>query len=193
MTRIGFLLAFTLQEIPNLAAGWKNYRGDVIIMALEEAKTYLEKKGYGDRIKIFSVSSATVELAALAVGTEPARIAKSLTFMVDDQPVMIICAGDAKISNSKYKGFFHKKAKMLTRDQVNELIGHDVGGVCPFGIKAGVEVYLDTSLQRFENVYPACGSANSAVELTPEELETLSGSIAWIDVCTIPDKAAARG
>ena len=155
-------------------------------MALEEAKAYLEDKGYGDRIRIFDVSSATVELAALAVGTEPARIAKSLTFMVDTRPVMIIAAGDAKVSNSKYKAFFHKKAKMLTREEVHELIGHDVGGVCPFGIRAGVDVYMDVSLQRFDKVYPACGSANSAVELTPGELEALSGCKAWIDVCEIP-------
>lgn len=156
-------------------------------MALEEAKTYLVNKGYGDRIRIFEVSSATVELAAVAVGTEPARIAKSLTFMVGEQPVMIIAAGNAKVSNSKYKAYFHKKAKMLTRDEVNALIGHDVGGVCPFGIHDGVEVYLDVSLQRFNLVYPACGSSNSAVELTPNELDKLSGSKAWIDVCEIPE------
>ncbi|MCQ2501075.1 MAG: YbaK/EbsC family protein [Lachnospiraceae bacterium] len=154
-------------------------------MALEEAKAYLEEKGYGDRVMVFDVSSATVELAALAVGTEPARIAKSLTFMVGEQPVMIICAGDAKIMNSKYKGFFHKKAKMLTREEVNTLVGHDVGGVCPFGIKEGVQVYLDVSLKRFEKVYPACGSANSAVELTLDELEKISGCLEWIDVCQL--------
>ena len=152
-------------------------------MALEEAKAFLIEKGYGDRLMVFDVSSATVELAAIAVGTEPARIAKSLTFMVEDKPVMIICAGDAKIQNSKYKSFFHKKAKMLTREQVNTLIGHDVGGVCPFGIKDGVDVYLDESLKRFDKVYPACGSANSAVELTPYELEHLSGCLQWINVC----------
>ncbi len=154
-------------------------------MALEEAKAYLESKGFGDRIRIFEVSSATVELAAAAVGTEPARIAKSLTFMVDTQPVMIIAAGDAKVSNSKYKAFFHKKAKMLTKEEVHVLIGHDVGGVCPFGIKDGVDVYLDVSLQRFDKVYPACGSSNSAVELTPEELAALSKHKAWIDVCVV--------
>ena len=157
-------------------------------MALEEAKEYLVNKGYGDRILIFDVSSATVELAAVAVGTEPEKIAKSLTFMVDEQPVMIICAGDAKINNSKYKAYFHKKAKMLTREEVNELIGHDVGGVCPFGIKDGVDVYMYVSLKRFEKIYPACGSANSAVELTPEELEQLSGNRGWIDVCKIPEE-----
>ena len=156
-------------------------------MAYEEAFAYLKEKGYADRVMVFDVSSATVELAALAVGTEPARIAKSLSFMVDEQPIIVICAGDAKINNSKYKGVFHKKAKMLTAEKVHDLIGHDVGGVCPFGIKEGVNVYLDESLKRFEKVYPACGSANSAVELTPEELEQLSGSKSWIDVCKIPD------
>ena len=158
-------------------------------MAYEEAFAYLQRKGYGDRVQTFDVSSATVELAAIAVGTEPARIAKSLTFMVEEQPVMILCAGDAKINNGKFKGFFHKKAKMLMAEEVHTLIGHDVGGVCPFGIKAGVDVYLDESLKRFEKVYPACGSASSAVELTPEELEQLSGSKDWIDVCRIPEEA----
>ena len=152
-------------------------------MAFEEAFAYLKNQGYGERVRVFEVSSATVELAAVAVGTEPARIAKSLSFMVDEQPIIIICAGDTKINNSKYKGVFHKKARMLTADEVRSLIGHEVGGVCPFGIKDGVDVYLDESLKRFEKVYPACGSANSAVELTPEELEQLSGSKAWIDVC----------
>ncbi len=154
-------------------------------MGLEEAKRYLEEKGYGDRVMTFDVSSATVELAAMAVGTEPERIAKSLTFMVEDRPVMILCAGDAKISNPKYKGVFHKKAKMLTREEVIDLVGHDVGGVCPFGIKDGVDVYLDESLKRFDKVYPACGSASSAVELTIEELEDLSACRGWIDVCKV--------
>ena len=157
-------------------------------MALEGAKAYLADKGYGDRIQIFEVSSATVELAALAVGTEPARIAKSLTFMVEDRPIMIIAAGDAKVNNGKYKGYFHKKDRMLTREEVNALIGHDVGGVCPFGVKDGVDVYLDVSLKRFDKVYPACGSANSAVELTPDELYRLSGCREWIDVCKIPEE-----
>lgn len=157
-------------------------------MALEEARNYLEEKGYGDRIQVFDTSSATVELAALAVGTEPEKIAKSLTFKVDEKPVMIVCAGDTKINNTKFKAFFHKKAKMLTREEVNELIGHDVGGVCPFGIHDGVDVYLDTSLKRFEKIYPACGSANSAVGLTPDELEALSGCREWIDVCRLPEE-----
>ncbi len=157
-------------------------------MSLETSKKYLEERGFGDRIMIFDVSSATVELAAVAVGTEPERIAKSLTFMADEKPVMIICAGDAKINNGKYKGYFHTKAKMLTREEVNELIGHDVGGVCPFGIKPGVEVYLDESLKRFDIVYPACGSANSAVKLTPEELYELAEAKEWIDVCKLPEQ-----
>lgn len=152
-------------------------------MSLEIAKKYIEDKGYGDRVMVFEVSSATVELAAQAVGTEPERIAKSLTFLVNEKPVMILCAGDAKISNSKYKGVFHTKAKMLSFDQVHDMIGHDVGGVCPFGRNEGVAVYLDESLKRFDTVYPACGSASSAVRLSIPELEDLSGYTAWIDVC----------
>lgn len=154
-------------------------------MAFEKAYKYLEEMGYADRVKEFDISSATVELAAIAVGTEPARIAKSLTFMVDDAPVMILCAGDVKISNSKYKGFFHTKARMLTREEVSALIGHEVGGVCPFGINDGVKVYLDESLKRFDIVYPACGSGNSAVKLSIPELEKTSGYIEWIDVCQV--------
>lgn len=123
-----------------------------------------------------------MELAAAALGCEPARIAKSLTFMVNDTPVMILAAGDVKIDNPKYKAQFGTKAKMLTADQVSELIGHEVGGVCPFGINDGVEVYLDVSLKRFDHVYPACGSGNSAVKLTIEELEKCSGYKEWIDV-----------
>ena len=153
-------------------------------MSLEIAKNYLEKKGYGDRVMVFDVSSATVELAAQAVGTEPERICKSLTFLVDEKPIMILCAGDAKVNNSKYKAAFHTKAKMLSFDQVHDMIGHDVGGVCPFGAKDGVTVYLDESLKRFDIVYPACGSANSAVKLTIPELEQLSGYQEWVDVCT---------
>ena len=155
-------------------------------MAFDKAMGYLDKAGFGDRVKEFEVSSATVELAAIAVGTEPEKIAKSLTFMVEEKPVMILCAGDAKISNSKYKGYFHTKAKMLSYDEVHELIGHDVGGVCPFGINEGVTVYLDESLKRFEVVYPACGSSNSAVKLTIPELEITSGYKEWIDVCRYP-------
>ncbi len=152
-------------------------------MSFESAEKYLSGKGFGDRILTFDVSSATVELAAAAIGTEPARIAKSLTFNVDGKPVMIVCAGDGKISNSKFKAIFHKKATMLTRDEVSSLIGHEVGGVCPFGIKPGVDVYLDESLKRFDIVYPACGNASSAVRLTPDELFRASDAISYVDVC----------
>jgi len=152
-------------------------------MSLETAREYLTKKGYADRIRLFDVSSATVDLAAQALGTEPARIAKSLTFMLDDGPIMILCVGDQKIDNPKYKAQFHKKAAMLTREEVSTLIGHDVGGVCPFGIKPGVRVYLDESLKKYDKVYPACGNAASAVELTPQELAGILDSIDWVDVC----------
>lgn len=152
-------------------------------MAFEKAYSYLAECNYGDRVQTFTVSSATVELAAAALGTEPDRIAKSLTFLVGDKAIMVICAGDVKVNSGKFKARFGVKAKMLTREQVHDLIGHDVGGVCPFGINEGVEVYLDNSLQRFDIVYPACGSDNSAVRLTPAELETLSASRDWVDVC----------
>lgn len=154
-------------------------------MSFEKAEKYLKEKGCADRVLVFDVSSATVELAAKAVGTEPARIAKSLTFMAQGEPVMIICAGDTKIKNGLYKAFFHEKAKMLSREEVSSLIGHEVGGVCPFGINEGVKVYLDISLKRFDTVYPACGSSNSAVRLTPQELFELSDAIDWIEVCDI--------
>lgn len=155
-------------------------------MAFEQAKEYLAAKGFEDRIMVFDQSSATVELAALAVGTEPEKIAKSMTFLVDGAAVMVLCAGDARVSNQKFKAFFHTKAKMLSRDELLELVGHDIGGVCPFGIRPGVKVYLDESLKRFETVYPACGSANSAVRLNLPELEELSGCIGWADVCQLP-------
>lgn len=151
-------------------------------MSSEKALKHLEKFGLADRVKTFGVSSATVELAARALGCEPARIAKSLTFMVADKPVMIVAAGDVKIDNPKFKARFAAKAKMLTAEQVSELIGHEVGGVCPFGVNEGVEVFLDVSLKRFEKVFPACGSANSAVELTVGELEECSCCIGWVDV-----------
>lgn len=159
-------------------------------MAFEKAKKYLDEKGYGDRVSTFTVSSATVELAAKAVGTAPAHIAKSLTFKVGDKPVMVVCAGDTKIDNHKFKQFFHVKASMLSFDEVHSLIGHDVGGVCPFGVNDGVEVYLDESLKRFDIIYPACGSDNSAVKLSPDELEAISGSKGYIDVCKIKEPEA---
>ena len=136
-----------------------------------------------DRIQEFDTSSATVELAALAVGCEPARIAKSLTFKVEDHAVMVVAAGDVKVDNAKYKARFHTKAAMLKPDEVVRLVGHEVGGVCPFGINPGTEVYLDESLRRFITVYPAAGSSNSAIQLNLEELERISGSLGWIDVC----------
>lgn len=152
-------------------------------MAIEQARAYLKKYGVEDRIMEFSQSSATVELAAMAVGCEAGEIAKSLTFMVENGPIMIVVAGDAKISNSKYKAEFGKKAKMLTPDEVLSFIGHAVGGVCPFGIKEGVSVYLDKTLKKHDKVYPACGSSNSAIGLTIDELEQISGAIKWVDVC----------
>lgn len=152
-------------------------------MSIERARAYFKKYNMEDRILEFDVSSATVELAAKAVGCEPARIAKSLSFLVDDHAIIIVTAGDAKIDNPKYKAQFSKKAKMLSPEEVTTLIGHAVGGVCPFGINEGVEVYLDESMKRFETVFPACGSSNSAIELTIPELEQYSGYKAWIDVC----------
>ena len=129
------------------------------------------------------MSSATVQLAAAALGCEPERIAKTLSFMVDEKPILIVAAGDAKIDNPKYKAMFHTKAKMIHAEEVEGLIGHAVGGVCPFGINEGVTVYLDESLKRFITVFPACGSSNSAIELTIPELEKYSGYDSSIDVC----------
>lgn len=152
-------------------------------MAIEKVIRYFEKLGMSDRIKQFDVSSATVELAAKALGCEGARIAKTLSFLVDGGAVLIVTAGDMKVDNSKFKGFFHTKAKMLTPEQVDELIGHSIGGVCPFAVNEDCKVYLDVSLKRFDIVYPAAGNAASAVELTPAELEKYSNAIEWIDVC----------
>lgn len=152
-------------------------------MSIERVRTYFRGFQMEDRILEFEESSATVELAAAVVGCEPARIAKTLSFMVNDAPVLIVTAGDAKIDNHKYKAYFQKKAKMLSPDEVLELIGHAVGGVCPFAIPDDVSVYLDKSLTRFETVFPACGSSNSAIELTIPEMEKYSGYKEWIDVC----------
>lgn len=154
-----------------------------IKMAFEQAREHFKQWNMENRVMEFDASSATVELAALAVGCEPARIAKTLSFKIAEDPILIVTAGDSKIDNQKYKGKFGAKAKMLSPEEVAERIGHGVGGVCPFGIKEGVRVYLDESLRRFEIVYPACGSSNSAVELTLPELEQCSGYIEWIDVC----------
>ena len=152
-------------------------------MAIEKVREYFNTFGIVDRIQEFDVSSATVELAAAALGCEPARIAKTLSFIVGDRPVLIVSAGDVKIDNPKYKAQFGTKAKMLSPEQAVELIGHAVGGVCPFAVKDGVTVYLDESLKRFQTVYPACGSSNSAIELTIPELEQYSGYSEWVDVC----------
>lgn len=152
-------------------------------MSIEKVRAYFKTYGMEGRILEFPVSSATVELAAQAVGCEPGRIAKTLSFMVNGSPVLIVAAGDAKIDNHKYKQQFAAKAKMLTPDEAASLVGHAVGGVCPFALNPGVTVYLDQSLKRFETVFPACGSSNSAIELTIPELERYSGSAAWVDVC----------
>ena len=152
-------------------------------MSREIAKQHLEKYGYGDKILDFEVSSATVALAAIALGCEEARIAKTLSFLVDDNCVLIVAAGDAKIDNSKYKGLFHTKAKMLTPEQVTSFTGHAIGGVCPFANPEGIRTFLDISLRRFDTVYPAAGSSNSAIELTCEELESYSNCQGWVDLC----------
>lgn len=152
-------------------------------MAIERVKEYFKQYGMEERIIELSESSATVELAAQALHCEPERIAKSLSFMVNDKPILVICAGDVKVDNAKYKATFATKAKMLSADETQALIGHAVGGVCPFGINEGVTVYLDESLKRFSTVFPACGSANSAIELTIPEIEQYSGATEWVDVC----------
>ena len=153
-------------------------------MSIEKVREYFRPLGMEARIREFSVSSATVELAAVAVGVEGARIAKSLSFKVDDQPIIIVVAGDTKVDNSRYKAYFHTKAKMLTFDEAHDRIGHDVGGVCPFALPEDVKVYLDVSLKRFETVFPAAGSDNSAIELTCEELEQCASNfVEWVDVC----------
>lgn len=154
-------------------------------MAIEKVREYLKEFDLDGKIQEFDVSSATVELAAEALGCEPERIAKSITFTVDGSAVLIVTAGDTKIDNPKYKAQFGTKAKMLSFNEVEELIGHAVGGVCPFAVNDGVKVYLDNSLKRFDTVFPACGSSNSAIELTLDELEKASGFIEWIDVCKL--------
>ncbi|MCI8321493.1 MAG: YbaK/EbsC family protein [Dorea sp.] len=152
-------------------------------MSLEKVQSYFEKHHMKERIKVFQQSSATVELAAQAVGCEPAHIAKTMSFLQGDNAVLIVTAGDVKIDNPKYKARFHQKAKMIPGDLVESYIGHAPGGVCPFAIKEGVPVYLDESLKRFETVYPAAGSGNSAIGLSLSELETHSNACGWIDVC----------
>lgn len=152
-------------------------------MSIEKVRAYFKTLGIEDRIQEFDVSSATVELAAQALCCDEARIAKSITMNVNGECVIIVTAGDVKIDNPKYKAEFSTKAKMLTHEQALEMTGHAVGGICPFALNDGCRVYLDESLKRFDYVYPACGSSNSAVKLTPDELEKYSHSIKWVDVC----------
>ena len=154
-------------------------------MAIDKVREYFRKYGMEDRMQEFEVSSATVALAAQALGCAPQRIAKTLSFLVDGQAILIVAAGDVKIDNTKYKKQFGTKAKMLSPDEVNEMVGHAIGGVCPFAVNEGVKVYLDESLKRFETVFPACGSSNSAIELTIPEMEKYAGEEGWIDVCKL--------
>ena len=155
-------------------------------MSIERVKAYLSAYGVADRVREFNVSSATVALAAEALGTAPERIAKSLSFLVGEGCVLVVAAGDARIDNRKYKDRFHCKAVMLPHEQVPAMTGHPVGGVCPFDLPETVEVWLDESLRRFSTVFPAAGSANSAIELSPEELERISRAKGWVDVCKLP-------
>lgn len=154
-------------------------------MSIEKVKEYFKSLGIEERIQEFEISSATVELAAKALNCEESRIAKTLSFHVGDKVVLVVAAGDVKIDNAKYKAQFGKKAKMLSFDEAESLIGHAVGGVCPFAVNEGVETYLDISLKRFDTVFPACGSSNSAIELSMKELEQYSQYISWVDVCKI--------
>lgn len=152
-------------------------------MAIEKVRDYFARWGIQDKIMEFEVSSATVELAAQALHCEGARIAKTLSFLVGEESVLVVTAGDARVDNHKFKETFGVKAKMIPGDQVEERIGHAVGGVCPFGVNDGVKVFLDESLRRFDTVYPACGSSNSAIQLTVAELEKYAASQSWVDVC----------
>ena len=171
---------FTMAKQYNMV---KYFKGGCT-MSIEKVRNYFKKFNIEDRIIEFSTSSATVELAAEAAGCEPARIAKTLSFKVHDDAILIVAAGDAKVDNAKYKHFMGVKAKMLSADEVEPLIGHAIGGVCPFAINPNVKVYLDVSLKRFTTFFPACGSHNSAIELTPEELEKYSENCqGWVDLC----------
>lgn len=154
-------------------------------MAIDKVREYFRQYGMENRIQELPASSATVALAAEALGCEPRRIAKTLSFLVEGQAILIVAAGDAKIDNAKYKKQFGTKAKMLSPDEVTKLVGHAVGGVCPFAVNEGVRVYLDESLKRFETVFPACGSSNSAIELTIPEIEKYAGEEGWVDVCKL--------
>ncbi|MCI9129217.1 MAG: YbaK/EbsC family protein [Eggerthellaceae bacterium] len=157
-------------------------------MSLERAKEYLKGFGRADDVMEFDMSSATVDLAAQAVGCEPERIAKTLSFAVGDRVALIVCAGDARVANPKFKAAFKTKPKMLKAEEAEERIGHAVGGVCPFGVKDGCDVYFDESLRRFDVIYPACGSSNSAIALTPDELTQIVPEGTWVDVCKLPEE-----
>lgn len=152
-------------------------------MSIENVRAFFAQYEMENQILEFDVSSATVELAAAALHCQSGRIAKTLSFLVADQPILVVTAGDVKIDNAKYKARFQSKCKMLTPEQVDTLIGHSIGGVCPFAVSKQVSVYLDVSLQAYETVFPACGSSNSAIELTLPQLEAYSGSLDWVDVC----------
>ena len=152
-------------------------------MSFEKASAYLRKKGLEDRIIVPEASSATVELAAQAIGVTPGEIAKTLSFLTKEGPVLVIAEGTAKVDNRKFKDAFHTKAKMIPGAEVEALVGHAPGGVCPFGINDGVPVYMDESLRKYEVVYPAAGDDHSAVRLTVAELEEVSGACGWVDVC----------
>ena len=158
-------------------------------MSIVKVREYLKYFGADGSILEFPVSSATVELAAKALGTAPARIAKTLSFRLKDGVILVVLAGDAKTDNRKYRETFGEKARMLDREEAETLVGHAVGGVCPFAVNEGVKVYLDVSLKRFATVFPAAGSANSAIELTPAELEKFSRASGWVDVGKLPDDA----
>ena len=152
-------------------------------MSIEKVRAYFAQFGMEERILEFPVSSATVELAAQALNIAPSRIAKTLSFNVSGEPILIVAAGDARVNNGKYKAKFGVKAKMLSHQEAADWIGHAVGGVCPFAVNEGVKVYLDVSMKRFETMFPAAGSSNSAIELNLQELERYSGSLEWVDVC----------
>lgn len=152
-------------------------------MSLERAKAYLAEKGYADHIIELEDSSATVQLAAQALGVEPGMIAKTMSFLIGEEAILILTEGTAKVDNRKYKDTFHMKAKMIPFEEVENWIGHAPGGVCPFGIKEGIKVYLDESLKQFDTVYPAAGNDHSAVKLTIAELEEVAGAVGWVDVC----------
>lgn len=152
-------------------------------MSFDKVYNYFKSKGLEERVREFDASSATVELAAQAIGCEPARIAKTMSFLTDECPILIVTAGNVKIDNKKYKAYFHTKAKMIPWDNVEEYIGHAPGGVCPFAVREEVKTYIDISVKAFDTVYPAAGSSNSAAKLTPDELYELSNASDWVDVC----------